>query len=90
MTTAFESWQEFSAYAESGSTFIRLQRDKPTFVITPKRELTATQIAEFRTLCQAHLPMQAVASSRSSLVHLTVAVTVMLPILWLVAPPLFR
>jgi len=86
----FQPWQDFSGYAESRSTFIRLQAKNAAFSITPKRELTDAQVAEFRLFCQAHLPARATAPPAQSLVPLAVAVSVILPILWLVAPPLFR
>jgi hypothetical protein len=50
------TWEAYIKYAENKDTFIIFQQGNQIFVPIPKRDLTASQIDEFRALLQAHLP----------------------------------
>jgi YcxB-like protein len=50
------TWEAYIKYAENKDTFIIFQQGNQIFIPIPKRDLTAPQIDELRTLLQAHLP----------------------------------
>jgi hypothetical protein len=50
------SWQTYSKYRESKSTFLLSPSGNKIFIPIPKRELSQAQITELRTLFETHLP----------------------------------
>jgi len=50
------AWSAYSSFAEDKHTFLLRQQGTALFVPIPKRELSASQINELRTILQAHLP----------------------------------
>jgi hypothetical protein len=49
-------WDAYIKFAENKDTFILFQQGNQIFVPIPKRELTASQIDELRSLLAGHLP----------------------------------
>jgi hypothetical protein len=49
-------WQSYIGFAENEYTFILFQQGNQIFVPIPKRELSPSQIDEFRAVLAAHLP----------------------------------
>jgi hypothetical protein len=48
-------WKVWSSFAEHTSSFVLVQRGGGIFMPIPKRELSASQIDELRTLLETHL-----------------------------------
>ena len=89
-TDRFTPWSEISAYAESRTTFIRFQDRCGQFHITPKRELTELQISEFRQMLASRLPRRGARQAFTAAAQAVAVAGVVVPILWLAAPPLLR
>jgi hypothetical protein len=88
-TDRFTAWEEFSSYVENETTFLRLRKNKTQFYITPKRELTAEQIDEFRAFCKRNLREQSVGTTRRGFVQGAICTAAVLASLWFAVPPLF-
>jgi YcxB-like protein len=50
------TWKVWSSFAEDKASFVLVQRGSGMFMPIPKRELSASQIADLRALLETHLP----------------------------------
>jgi hypothetical protein len=84
----FASWESFYAYTEGRHTFLRHFGDGKRFYITPKRELTAAQIDEFRRLLKTHLPERPAQPTGRSILQFTAASAAVAGLVWFTKPSL--